>query len=67
MSGPVFSCAGRIRHRWHDETVLANPPIFRHFTVPLTSRWEYEPEVGTEEGTPEKTLLDILRTPVEWA
>ncbi|KAG0658398.1 Coproporphyrinogen-III oxidase [Rhodotorula mucilaginosa] len=36
-------------------------------SLPLTSRWEYEPEVGTEEGTPEKKLLDILRKPVEWA
>ncbi|GAA5987089.1 hypothetical protein JCM10908_001021 [Rhodotorula pacifica] len=36
-------------------------------SLPLTSRWEYEPEVGTEEGTPEEKLLDILRKPVEWA
>lgn len=36
-------------------------------SVPLTSRWEYQPEIGTIEGSPEKKLLDILRKPVEWA
>lgn len=35
--------------------------------VPLTSRWEYEPELGTVEGSPEKTLLDVLKQPREWA
>ncbi|GAA5842427.1 hypothetical protein JCM3766R1_004412 [Sporobolomyces carnicolor] len=36
-------------------------------SLPLTSRWEYQPEIGTIEGSPEKKLLDILRKPVEWA
>ncbi|GAA5860578.1 hypothetical protein JCM8547_000345 [Rhodosporidiobolus lusitaniae] len=35
-------------------------------SLPLTSRWEYEPEVGTVEGTGEKKLIDILKKPVEW-
>ncbi|GAA5882241.1 hypothetical protein JCM16303_002300 [Sporobolomyces ruberrimus] len=35
-------------------------------SLPLTSRWEYQPEVGTIEGSEEKKLLDILRKPVEW-
>ncbi|GAA5892336.1 coproporphyrinogen oxidase [Sporobolomyces salmoneus] len=36
-------------------------------SLPLTSRWEYQPEIGTVEGTEEKKLMDILRKPVEWA
>ncbi|GAA5927243.1 coproporphyrinogen oxidase [Sporobolomyces koalae] len=36
-------------------------------SLPLTSRWEYQPEIGTLEGTEEKKLLEILRKPVEWA
>ncbi|GAA6057435.1 hypothetical protein NBRC10513_007352 [Rhodotorula toruloides] len=36
-------------------------------SLPLTSRWEYEPEVGTIEGSREKKILDILKKPVEWA
>ncbi|GAA6059784.1 hypothetical protein JCM10212_003679 [Sporobolomyces blumeae] len=36
-------------------------------SLPLTSRWEYQPEIGTKDGTPEKKLLDILRKPVDWA
>ncbi|GAA5920043.1 hypothetical protein JCM1841_000398 [Sporobolomyces salmonicolor] len=36
-------------------------------SLPLTSRWEYQPEIGTQEGSPEKKLLDVLRKPVEWA
>ncbi|GAA5923852.1 hypothetical protein JCM3775_000527 [Rhodotorula graminis] len=36
-------------------------------SLPLTSRWEYEPELGTAEGSPEKELLDVLKQPREWA
>ncbi|GAA5964831.1 hypothetical protein JCM3765_005795 [Sporobolomyces pararoseus] len=35
-------------------------------SLPLTSRWEYQPEIGTLEGSEEKKLLDVLRKPVEW-
>ncbi|KAI5479803.1 coproporphyrinogen III oxidase [Pseudohyphozyma bogoriensis] len=30
-------------------------------SLPLTSRWEYQPEVGTKEGTREKELMDRCR------
>ncbi|GAA5844514.1 hypothetical protein JCM11251_004199 [Rhodosporidiobolus azoricus] len=36
-------------------------------SLPLTSRWEYEPELGQEVGTEEKKILDILKAPVDWA
>ncbi|GAA6046409.1 hypothetical protein JCM3770_004904 [Rhodotorula araucariae] len=36
-------------------------------SLPLTSRWEYEPELGKAEGSPEKALLDVLKQPREWA
>ncbi|GAA6010117.1 hypothetical protein JCM11491_005875 [Sporobolomyces phaffii] len=35
-------------------------------SLPLTARWEYQPDVGTVEGTEEKKLMEILRKPVEW-
>ena len=33
-------------------------------SLPLTARWEYGHEV--ESGTPEATLLEVLREPVDW-
>lgn len=38
-----------------------------HSPVPLTARWEYEPDVGTLAGSKEKELMDILKSPREWA
>ncbi|SGY79668.1 BQ5605_C008g05192 [Microbotryum silenes-dioicae] len=35
-------------------------------SLPLTARWEYETEMGTQEGSPEKKVLDILKEPIEW-
>ncbi|KAK4055595.1 Coproporphyrinogen-III oxidase [Microbotryomycetes sp. JL201] len=35
-------------------------------SVPLTARWEYMSPLGTEEGTREKQLLDVLKQPREW-
>ncbi|KAL8276536.1 hypothetical protein RQP46_011084 [Phenoliferia psychrophenolica] len=35
-------------------------------SMPLTSRWEYEPVQGTIEGSPEKRLMDVVQNPVEW-
>lgn len=35
-------------------------------SVPLTARWEYQPEQGTIEGTPEKRLMDVVHNPIEW-
>ncbi|KAH8922183.1 Coproporphyrinogen oxidase [Atractiella rhizophila] len=35
-------------------------------TMPLTARWEYMAELGTEEGTEENKLLSILRQPKDW-
>jgi coproporphyrinogen III oxidase len=34
--------------------------------VPLTARWEYQPDVGTLEGSREKVLMEVLKNPVEW-
>ncbi|BEI88384.1 uncharacterized protein CcaverHIS019_0111020 [Cutaneotrichosporon cavernicola] len=36
-------------------------------SLPENARWEYCTPVGTEEGSPEKALQDILKTPCEWA
>ncbi|KAK4700529.1 coproporphyrinogen III oxidase, partial [Phenoliferia sp. Uapishka_3] len=35
-------------------------------SLPLTARWEYQPEQGTIEGTPEKRLMDVVQNPIEW-
>lgn len=35
-------------------------------SLPLTARWEYMSPMGTEEGTREKELLDVLKNPREW-
>lgn len=63
----LMSCespGGRSKEPDLERTGGADPP-WR--AVPLTSRWEYEPDLGTEPGSAEKRLLDILRKPVEWA
>ncbi|EJC98358.1 coproporphyrinogen III oxidase [Fomitiporia mediterranea MF3/22] len=36
-------------------------------SLPETARWEYMSEMGTEEGTEEAKLLEILRKPRDWA
>ncbi|EIM86251.1 coproporphyrinogen III oxidase [Stereum hirsutum FP-91666 SS1] len=35
-------------------------------SLPDEVRWEYMSEVGTEEGTEEKRLLEVLKNPREW-
>lgn len=35
-------------------------------SLPLTARWEYQPTIGTVEGSREKELLDVLRSPRDW-
>ncbi|PLW48967.1 hypothetical protein PCANC_10676 [Puccinia coronata f. sp. avenae] len=35
-------------------------------SLPLTSRWEYMSELGTELESPEKELLEVLKNPREW-
>jgi len=36
-------------------------------SLPLTSRWEYMSELGTEEESAEKDLLEVLKNPRDWA
>ncbi|KAI7934961.1 hypothetical protein MJO29_016224 [Puccinia striiformis f. sp. tritici] len=36
-------------------------------SLPLTSRWEYMSNLGTESDSAEKELLDVLKEPKEWA
>ncbi|EFP93206.2 coproporphyrinogen III oxidase [Puccinia graminis f. sp. tritici CRL 75-36-700-3] len=36
-------------------------------SLPLTSRWEYMSELGTEAESAEKELLEVLKEPKEWA
>ncbi|KAF8528461.1 coproporphyrinogen III oxidase [Hysterangium stoloniferum] len=36
-------------------------------SLPETARWEYCSELGEEEGSREKELLDVLKNPKEWA
>ena len=36
-------------------------------SLPETARWEYCSDLGDEEGTSEKDLVDILRSPKDWA
>lgn len=36
-------------------------------SLPLAASWEYQPEIGTLEGTPEAELMDAVRNPREWA
>ncbi|KAK4057838.1 Coproporphyrinogen-III oxidase [Microbotryomycetes sp. JL221] len=35
-------------------------------SLPLTARWEYMSPLGTEPGTREKLLMDVLKQPREW-
>lgn len=35
-------------------------------SLPETARWEYMSEMGSEEGSEEAKLLQVLREPVEW-
>lgn len=35
-------------------------------SLPETARWEYMSEMGSEEGSREELLLQVLRTPKEW-
>lgn len=35
-------------------------------SLPETARWEYMSEMGEEEGSEEKKLLEVLKTPKEW-
>ena len=46
--------------------ILALRYCSRFGTVPLTARWEYEAKMGTEAGSAEKKLLEVLKQPVEW-
>lgn len=36
-------------------------------SLPETARWEYMSELGTEEGTEEARLLEVLKNPRDWA
>ncbi|KAF8519823.1 coproporphyrinogen III oxidase [Gautieria morchelliformis] len=36
-------------------------------SLPETARWEYCSDMGNEEGTREKELVDVLKTPRDWA
>lgn len=36
-------------------------------SLPETARWEYMSDLGTEEGSEEKFLLDVLKQPRDWA
>ena len=36
-------------------------------SLPDTARWEYCSDLGEEEGTREKELVDVLKTPRDWA
>lgn len=36
-------------------------------SLPETARWEYCSELGLEEGTREKEMMDVLKNPREWA
>ncbi|WAQ87501.1 hypothetical protein PtA15_8A405 [Puccinia triticina] len=36
-------------------------------SLPLTSRWEYMSDLGTEANSAEKELLEVLKEPREWA
>ncbi|MBW0464709.1 hypothetical protein O181_004424 [Austropuccinia psidii MF-1] len=36
-------------------------------SLPLTTRWEYMPEIGTEVESEEERLLRVLKEPREWA
>lgn len=36
-------------------------------SLPETARWEYCSDLGGEEGTREKELVDVLKTPRDWA
>ncbi|KAF9511990.1 hypothetical protein BS47DRAFT_1346149 [Hydnum rufescens UP504] len=35
-------------------------------SLPETARWEYRSDMGEEEGSEEKKLLDILKSPKDW-
>lgn len=35
-------------------------------SLPLTARWEYMAQIGTQEGSEEERLLKVLREPKEW-
>ncbi len=35
-------------------------------SLPETARWEYMSEVGTEEGSEEAKVVEVLRSPKEW-
>lgn len=35
-------------------------------SLPETARWEYMSDMGTEEGTEEYKLMQVLKTPREW-
>jgi coproporphyrinogen III oxidase len=35
-------------------------------SLPETARWEYMSDVGEEEGSEEKKLMDVVRTPKAW-
>ncbi|KAF8583159.1 coproporphyrinogen III oxidase [Ramaria rubella] len=36
-------------------------------SLPETARWEYCSDLGEEEGTREKELMDVLKKPKDWA
>ena len=35
-------------------------------SLPETARWEYMSEMGTEEGSEEAQMLEVLRNPRDW-
>lgn len=35
-------------------------------SLPETARWEYMSDMGTEEGSEEKRMVDVLKNPKEW-
>lgn len=36
-------------------------------SLPLTSRWEYMSQIGTQTDSEEQKLLTVLREPKDWA
>jgi coproporphyrinogen III oxidase len=35
-------------------------------SLPLEARWEYMSDMGTEEGSEERRLSEVLKTPRDW-
>jgi len=35
-------------------------------SLPETARWEYQTTMGTDEGSEEAKLLEVLKNPKDW-